>query len=144
MPANTSPIFTLTPDVAWSSSMNLANTGNLTGGTTNNYLVWTAGANGSYLQKIRFRHQSTNTTNGNATVVRVWINNGGVVTTPANNTLWDEITIAANTVSQVAASANYELPLNFALPAGYTIYCTLGTAPAANTFIAVTVIGGDY
>jgi hypothetical protein len=123
--------------------MILANTTNLSA-NTNNYLVMTAGANGSYLQKIRFRHQSTNTTNSQATVVRVFINNGGAVTTPSNNTIWDEITIAANTVSQVAASANYELPLNFALPAGYTIYCTLGSALTAGTGIQATVIGGDY
>jgi hypothetical protein len=143
MPANTSPIFTLTPEVSWSVNMVAANTTNLSA-NTNNYLVFTAGANGSYLQKIRFRHQSTNITNSQATVVRVFINNGGVVTTPANNTIWDEITIAANTVSQTAASANYELPLNFALPSGYTIYCTLGSTPTNGTGIQATVIGGDY
>jgi hypothetical protein len=143
MPANTSPIFTLTPEVMWSVNMILANTTNLSA-NTNNYLVMSAGTNGSYVQKIRFRHQSTNTTNSQATVVRVFINNGGVVTTASNNTIWDEITIAANTVSQVAASANYELPLNFALPAGYTIYCTLGSALTAGTGIQATVIGGDY
>ncbi len=143
MPANTSPIFTLTPEVSWSVNMVAASTTNLSA-NTNNYLVFTAGANGSYLQKIRFRHQSTNITNSQATVVRVFINNGGVVTTPANNTIWDEITIAANTVSQTAASANYELPLNFALPSGYTIYCTLGSTPTNGTGIQATVIGGDY
>jgi hypothetical protein len=143
MPANTSPIFTLTPGVEFSVNMILANNTNLSA-NTNNYIVWTAGANGSYLQKIRFRHQSTNTSNTQATVVRVFINNGSVVTNPINNTLWDEITIAANTVSQTAASANYELPLNFALPAGYTIYCTLGTALTAGTGIQATIIGGDY
>ena len=143
MPANTAPIFTLTPEVLWSVNMVAANTTNLSA-NTNNYLVFTAGANGSYLQKIRFRHQSTNITNSQATVVRVFINNGGVVTTPANNTIWDEITIAANTVSQTAASANYELPLNFALPSGYTIYCTLGSTPTNGTGIQATVIGGDY
>jgi hypothetical protein len=143
MPANTSPIFTLTPDVMWSANMILANATNLSA-NTNNYLVMSAGTNGSYVQKIRFRHQSNNLTSSQATVVRVFINNGGVVTNPLNNTIWDEITIAANTVSQTAASANYELPLNFALPAGYTIYCTLGTALTAGTGIQATVIGGDY
>lgn len=143
MPANTSPIFTLTPEVMWSANMILANNTNLSA-NTNNYLVFSAGTNGSYVQKIRFRHQSTNVTSSQATVVRVFINNGGVVTNPLNNTIWDEITIAANTVSQTAASANYELPLNFALPPGYTIYCTLGTALTAGTGIQATVIGGDY
>jgi hypothetical protein len=139
MPANTAPIFTLTPEVSWTTNMTVANTGNLSAGTS--YAVFTAGANGSYVQKIRFRHQSTNTNNV-ATMARVFINNGSSTGTAANNTIWDEITIAANTASQIAASTNYELPLNFALPAGYIIYCTLGTAVVAG--IQATVIGGDY
>ena len=142
MPANTSPIFTMSPEIMWSVNMNVANTTNISGGT--GYLVFSAGTNGSYVQKIRFRHQSTNTTNSQANVVRVFINNGGASGTTANNAIWDEITIATNTVSQVAASANYELPLNFALPAGYTIYCTLGSNTTANSFIQAIVIGGDY
>jgi hypothetical protein len=139
MPANTAPIFTLTPEVSWTTNMTVANTGNLSAGTS--YAVFTAGANGSYVQKIRFRHQSTNTNNV-ATVARVFINNGSSTGTAANNTIWDEITIATNTAVQTAASTNYELPLNFALPAGYIIYCTLGTAVVAG--IQATVIGGDY
>lgn len=140
MPANTSPIFTITPQVEWTTTnMTAANTGNLSAGTS--YAVFTAGVNGSYVQKIRFRHQSNNSNNV-ATVARVFINNGSTTGTVANNTIWDEVTIAANTASQVAASTNYELPLNFALPAGYIIYCTLGTGVVSG--IQATVIGGDY
>jgi hypothetical protein len=143
MPANTTPIFSLTPANRWSTVMNAANTGNVSG--TTSYLVFSAGTNGSYVQKIRFRHiPNTATANTNATVGRVWINNGSAVTNGANNTLFDEITIAANTTSSVAASINYELPLNFALPPNYALYVTLGTAPVAGTFIQATVIGGDY
>jgi hypothetical protein len=139
MPANTAPIFTILPEIMWTTNMTVANTGNLSAGTA--YMVFTAGTNGSYVQKIRFRHQSNNTNNV-ATVARVFINNGGVTGTTANNTIFDEITIAANTASQTAASTNYELPLNFALPAGYIMYCTLGTGVASG--IQATVIGGDY
>ena len=137
MPANTAPIFTLLPEILWNNSVSAANTTtDLTSGTI--YDVFTGGTNGSYVQKIRFRHVGTNV----ATVVRVWLNNGGVTTTALNNTLFDEITIAANTVSQTAASTNYELPLNFALPPSYRIYVTTGTVLAAG--LDVTVIGGDY
>ena len=139
MPANTSPIFTLTPEVMWANTITTANnTGDLTSGTV--YLVFTAGANGSYVQKIRIRHTGANSA---ATVLRVWINNGSVTTTAANNSLFDEITIAANaTFVTNAASTNYELPLNFALPAAYTIYVTIGAATAGG--LDATVIGGDY
>ena len=137
MPANTAPIFTLLPEILWNNSVTAANTTtDLTSGTI--YDVFTGGTNGSYVQKIRFRHVGTNV----ATVVRVWLNNGSVTTTALNNTLFDEITIAANTVSQTAASTNYELPLNFALPPSYRIYVTTGTVLAAG--LDVTVIGVDY
>ena len=137
MPANTAPIFTLLPEILWNNSVTAANTTtDLTSGTI--YDVFTGGTHGSYVQKIRFRHVGTNV----ATVVRVWLNNGGATTTALNNSLFDEITIAANTVSQTAASTNYELPLNFALPPSYRIYVTTGTVLAAG--LDVTVIGGDY
>ena len=134
---NTSPIFSIAGEIQWSVSMTSFNaTTDLTSGTI--YPVFTGGTNGSYVQKIRFRHQGNNS----ATVVRVFINNGSATTTAANNTLWDEITVAANSIVQNAASINYELPLGFALPAGYRIYCTFGTSTTGG--ILATVIGGDY
>jgi hypothetical protein len=141
MPANNQPIFTRLADVQWTvSAMTVANTTtDLTAGTI--YLAFTADVtNGGYVQRIRFR---TLGTNSNATVARVWVNNGSTTATAANNTLIDEITLPTTTVSQVAAQANYELPLNFALPAGYVIYITLGTAPTSAGWKA-TVIGGKY
>ena len=141
MPANNQPIFTRLADVQWTvSAMTVANTTtDLTSGTI--YLAFTSDAtNGGYVQRIRFR---TLGTNSNATVARVWVNNGATNATAANNTLIDEITLPTTTVSQVAAQANYELPLNFALPAGYRIYITVGTAPTSAGWNA-TVIGGKY
>jgi hypothetical protein len=139
MPANTAPIFTLRPEIMWNVSVTDANnTGNLTSGTV--YPVFTAGTEGSYVQKIRFRHTGANSA---ATVARVWINNGSTTATAVNNTLFDEITIAANaTFTTNAASTNYELPLMFALPPNYIIYVTIGAAAAGG--IDATVIGGDY
>jgi hypothetical protein len=138
VPANTQPIFSIAGDAQWSSgAITAANTTtDLTSGTI--YAIFTGGTNGSYIQRIRFRHLGTNI----ATVARVWINNGSTTGTAANNTLWDEITLAANTLSQIAASINYELPFGFALPTGYIIYVTLGTAVAAG--FKATIIGGDY
>lgn len=141
MPANNQPIFTRLADIQWTvSAMTVANTTtDLTSGTI--YLAFTADTtNGGYVQRIRFR---TLGTNSNATVARVWVNNGLTTATAANNVLFDEITLPTTTVSQVAAQANYELPLNFALPAGYGIYITLGQAPTSAGWEA-TVIGGKY
>jgi hypothetical protein len=144
MAANTAPIFSIAGEAQWTTLMTANNPTHVSGNTS--YLVFTAGANGSYVQKIRFRHFAivASTNNTNATVARVWINNGSDVTVPANSTLFDEITIAAMTYSASAAQVNYELPLNFVLPSPYRLYVTLGVAPAANTAIQATVIGGDY
>ena len=137
MPANTAPIFTLTPDIQWAISATTANTTKtLAAGT--NFLCFSAGTNGSFVQRIRFRTLGTNV----ASVARIWINNGSTTATASNNTLWDEISLPATTVTETAAQSNYELPLNFALPPSYTIYVTLGTAVAAGW--DVIVIGGDY
>jgi|688.fasta_scaffold144321_3 hypothetical protein len=137
MAANTSPIFTLTPDIQWAISATTANTTKtLAAGT--NFFCFSAGTNGSFVQRIRFRTLGTNV----ASVARIWINNGNTTATASNNTLWDEISLPATTVTETAAQSNYELPLNFALPPSYTIYVTLGTAVAAGW--DVIVIGGDY
>lgn len=138
---NFQPIFSKVGDVQWTvSAMTVANTtADLTSGTI--YLAFTADAtSGGYVQRIRFR---TLGTNSNATVARLWLNNGSSTGTAANNTLFDEITLPTTTVSQVAGQANYELPLNFALSPGYRIYITLGTAPTSAGWSA-TVIGGKY
>ena len=138
MPGNTNPIFSRVGDIQWVNLVATANTTtDLTSGTT--YLAFTADStNGGYVQKIRFRALGTNV----ATVARIWINNGSTTATASNNTLFDEISLAATTVSQTSALAIYEIPLNIALPAGYTIYITLGTTVAAG--YGVQVIGGKY
>lgn len=125
---NTIPIWGKTPDIQWIDAVGITGntTKDLTSGT--NYLLYTADAtNGSYVQKIRFRAKGTNV----ATVLRIWINNGSTTATLANNCYFDEITVAATTLTETAALAYFELAMNIALPAGYKIYVTAGTAVAA-------------
>jgi len=138
MPANTQPIFSSLGDIEWGATvLNTQNTAK--DGTGTVLTCFTADAtNGGFVQRIRFRAAGTNI----ATVARVFINNGSANSTPANNILYDEITLAATTLSEVAALAVYELPLNFALPPGYKLNVTLGTTVAAGYY--VSVIGGKY
>ena len=139
MAANIQPIYSRLADVQWATDIvqSANTTTTLTSGTI--YPVFTADTtNGGYVQRIRFRPLGSNA----ATVARVWINNGDDTTVASNNSLWDEIAIALTTVSQTAAQATYELPLNFPLPASYRLYVTLGTAVLAG--FDVTVIGGKY
>jgi len=137
--ANNQPIFSKIGDIQWSSvAVSVTNTTkDLTTGTT--YSVFTADAtNGGYVQRIRFRPLGTNA----ATVARIWINNGSATSTAANNILFDEVSLAASTLSESSATSLTELPLNFALPPSYKIFVTLGTTASAG--YAVSVIGGKY
>lgn len=140
MAANLDPIFSRAPDIQFNSYMTAANTtADLTAGTS--YLLFTADAtNGGFVQKVRFRSTPAGTTT--ATVARIWINNGATTGTATNNILFDEISLPATTASAVGATIGYELPLGFALPAGYKIYATIGTASASGW--AATVLGGKY
>ena len=140
MPSNVQPIYTKVGDIQWTPNMNSGNTTtDLTSGTS--YLAFSADpTNGGYVQKLRFKPLNSGTTT--ATVARIWINNGSTTGTSSNNTFIDEISLPAVTGSASASVPVYEIPLNIALPPGYTIYITLGT----NTAIGyrATVFGGKY
>lgn len=147
MPApNLNPIFTLTPRVSWASTddnsgatagpVKTANTS--VDGTGFVAPVFTAGTNGSYLQRLVARPAGTNI----ATVLRVFINNGSTNATAANNILAGEATLPATTASAVTALQAVEVPFNFAVPAGYVINVTLGTTVAAGYY--VSICAGDY
>ena len=145
MPANTSPIFSV---VGATDSVATNNSGLVVGPTANTaqdgtgtlYKAFTAGSNGSYVQKIRFRPVGSPA----ATVCRVFISSS--TTTSATNTwLYDEITLPAVTVSQTAASSVFELPINVALDPNYLLYVTFGTTTgSAGTGYSVVTIAGDY
>jgi hypothetical protein len=146
MPANTSPIFPLTPAITWVSGVaaNAATPG-VTANTTTDLTsgtiygpIETAGTNGTRLDFIKARPLGTNV----QTVIRIWINNGGVTTTAANNTLYLERTLATTTLSQNSELPDIALPMSISLPTGYRIYATFGTAVAAGFHL--TAIAGDY
>lgn len=145
MAANTSPIYTLTPDIAWGSAdgnggtagpLKTANTA--MDGTGTVLTVFTAQTNGSYVRKLIARAAGTCT----GSVLRVFINNGSTNATIANNILIDEITLPATTAIATAALPTIQVPLEFAMPNGYKINVTLGTTVSAGWW--VSVIGGDY
>jgi hypothetical protein len=136
MSLNTSPIFSAAPVIGW-ATITAANTA--TDGTGTVATIFTADAtNGGRVERIKVRALGTNV----ATVIRFFINNGSTNATAANNTLFYEATIAATTGSQTSALADNEFILGLALPAGYKIIATIGTAVAAG--LAVTAVGGKY
>lgn len=136
MTANKEPIYTLTPVLSWAAAIATANTAK--DGTGTVATVYTAGANGSFVQKLIARPTGTNT----ASVLRVFANNGSTNATAGNNSFIADISLPAITNSEVAAQQVVELFLNIGLPAGYKINCTIGTTVAAGW--AVSAVGGDF
>lgn len=137
MAANGNPIFSRLGDVQWSVAVTAANTAKDGTGTVTT--VFTADATeGGFVERIRINPAGTNV----ASVARIFINNGSTNAVAANNTYFDQISLPATTNSEAAALVTYDLPFRFALPAGYKINVTLGTAVAAGW--SFTVVGGKY
>jgi hypothetical protein len=150
MPANTSPIWTLTPNVGFADiTTTTANVNTAAPGTigTNCFLAFTSGADGSYLQKIRFSFVSTTSVISSvATTLQVYlstINTGA--TSAANTDLITQVQAAAQTVSAVTtAPYQIEIPLNFAIPTTRYILVTQSVAQTTNANWQAMVIGGNY
>lgn len=136
MVANTSPIFTDIPNIGFAPGITAANTAKDGTGTVD--LVFTAGADGAFLQKLKIRPKGSNA----ATVLRVFLNNGATPTTATNNMLFEEVGLPLTTNTEVASIVGLELPMNIPLPATWRVYVTLGTLVTGG--YAVTAVGGDY
>lgn len=140
MAAGTTPIFTNIPKINW-STITAANTA--LDGTGTVATVFTADAtDGSYVQNLIVKSNTTTATSAAATL-RVFINNGATNTTATNNTLIREYTLTTVTATATASTLNWEFPLNFMLPAGYKVNCTIATYAASSGF-ALTCFGSDY
>lgn len=143
MAANTTPIYSKAGLISFSELLKTANIAKDGTGVTS--LIFTAGADGARVERVRIKPVGTNV----ATVVRIFINNGSDPTVAANNVLYAEKTIAANTLSEVAESVLNELPtitdttaFPLVLPPSYRLYATIGTTVAAG--IRITAIGSTY
>lgn len=143
MPANTDPIFTVDPEVSNNGTTGMnqlitAAANDYTGIDADVSLVFTAGANGSYIQRLRFKAGGTNV----ATVARIYLNNGSAPTTATNNVFYGEVSLPATTATATAATIDVDYPMNLAIPNGFRVYVGLATAVAAGW--VVTPVAGNY
>ena len=145
---NTLPIYVGTPDISLVGSIVGSSANTATDGTgANTYLVFTAGASGSFVYKVILKSVSTTA----ATVARLWYCSAtgafsaGTTNTAANTTMIAELTLAAFTASNTTASPQYEIPVNFPIPASTKILITFGTSTGAGTTgFNPLCIAGDY
>jgi hypothetical protein len=142
---NTNPIFPLLPRVQWGTVLTADATAskNHDGTAAGAVLLFTAGANGSRIDEIKALPLGTSV----VSALRIFINNGSVNTTAANNSLYADVSLPAITISEVAGQSevvarqpNDNRPL--VLPPNYKLYATIGTTVAAGW--EVTVQGGDF
>lgn len=125
-----------------------ANTSSAGGGTvgTDIFKVFTAGANGSYVQRLRFMSVATAPTTGVATTLRVFLSTvGSGATTAANTFLIGEVSVPAIASDAATAATNfYDSIINAALPTGMFIHVTQHVAQTANQNWVAICFGGDY
>jgi hypothetical protein len=148
MAANNDPIYSKVGDIQ-AVAVTAANTSSQGGGTigTDIFKAFEADAtNGGYVRELRFNlGESTIATASTATVGRVFVSSvTSGATTSSNTHLIAEVALASQTPSSTVAGVPICIPLNFALPPGYTILVTNHAAPAANTHWKATVFGGKY
>ena len=139
MGLNTAPIYSGVGDIQWGTTALVAANTTYEASGSNVLTVFSASVSGSFVQRVRFKASGSTT----ATVARLFINNGGAITTTTNNILFDEITLPATVSGSTAATAVYELPFNVALPAAYRILATTATAQVNGGWY-VSAVGGSY
>jgi len=135
MAANVTPIFPKVGQVGWAT---LAAANTAADGTGATSAIFTAGVDGARVDFVRLLPLGTNV----ASVLRVYVNNGAASSTAANNTLLAEVALPATTLSQLSGQPAVVVPVELALPAGYTVRVALATAVAAGW--QVTAVGGNY
>ncbi len=146
MPANTSPIFILTPDRGINGGARLsgANTTRDLSSTSNASILFSGGTNGSRVDAIDWVHSSTGATASVATIGRLFQCSD---TSYSNPRLIKEISLPVITPNQTATVGQTQ-PMTFTtplfLPSGYSLVVTLGTAQSAGNYYDVTCYGGDY
>lgn len=143
MVANFNPIFTLVPNVSTDATTGMATTfltatGDYTGASANHVLVHTAGANGSYIRRLRFKAIGTNI----ATVARIYFNNGSTNATATNNSFYAEVPLPATTASNTTATAEIDYPMELGLDPSFKIYVGVATTVAAGW--KCVAIAGEY
>lgn len=154
MPANTSPIFTLTPNLGAFAVLNTANALTVSDGTgtigTTMKLALAAGTFGSFVGTIRFMPCQTAAgagTNTAATVFRIYESSQTAgATTNADTHLIAEVVVGIQSAgNSTTACFPVEVPLNFTLDPSHTILVSQHAVCAANTEWHVTCPGsGDY
>jgi hypothetical protein len=145
MPANTTPIFTLTSNKGINTGLRLttANTTRDLSTTTNGGLLFTAGANGSRIESIDFVHSAVAQTQASiAAVGRVFLCDSAIGGSPR---LIKEIVLTAVTPSAIAIGATFTMTFTtpLFLATGEYLWATISATQTSGQY-DINCYGGDY
>jgi hypothetical protein len=145
MPANPNPIFVLTPNVGHArvAGLNTASDGSTPGGETAIATLFTAGANGSLLQRLRWLNSQVTAAASGAKVIRFWLTDTGGI----NPRLFYEVALATATRSTTAigAQGSFALPGNgLFLAYGQLVKVAQSVYAGVQDQMDYTAEGGDY
>lgn len=150
MAANTSPIYSIASDFQGGPLITTAATVvyDISGTIgTDIYKLFTASAEGSFIQRLRLKYAANATTTSVAAVLKLWISNVGTGTPTIGTQAWlyDEVALpATGALTTTAVNAGFDIPLNFPLPTGYFLLGKITVSQSANTGWLATVIAGKY
>jgi len=139
MPANTSPIFTLTPNT---STVALAAANTASDGSGVITTLFTAGANGSRVERVTFINSQLAAAVSTANVGKVFISHDAGVTW----FLYAEIAIPAVTRSTSAIGARQQIVFSngLILETGHLLGATIAVYAGVQDRTNVNAEGGDY
>lgn len=155
MAANTSPIYTLTPNVGIgiiaTTYAQVKSDGTSAGSGTDRMVnAFIAGANGSYVDTIRFYCvANAAAVSSVATALRAYLSTVAApeagATTQANTHLIGEISVPIVVASHSLNGTNfYEIPVGKAIPAGQYLHVSQHIAQTTNQIWKAVVYGGNY
>lgn len=159
MAANTSPLYGLTPNNGavkiGTTSAQVKSDGTSAGsGTDLMYSVMATGANGSFVQSIRFNvvASAAAAVNSVATTLRIYIStvstavgSAAGATTASNTFLIAEVSVPIISASNSTnATIYYEVPINKILPTGKWILVSQHVAQTTNQNWQAQSFGSDY
>lgn len=156
MSANTSPLFSLTPNISgtqlnWSGTASPRSDGvgsiSPTIGPMQTILV--AGNNGTYVSRVRINAVANTPTSENTSVIRIFWNNSngasGNVTLANNTFLLQEVAVGGLAAANASnALMPIEIGINTAFPSGTCLLTSIHSVPQTNTAWNVVCFAGDF